>query len=189
MPPSGSELPPRPFPGFLPKALQPSRPIGADRPAGCVQAAQLLSCPPTPSPPPLSLASLPQLYGWHMEAISICPQHQDAAARCAPASGILRVPAGPFQRLHAKQPAVCGERLGRYISVEAAWPSVHMGHPGLLESQRWKAVRVLPESGWWFCVLVLSVPSLCSRITLCPCPWARGQALGREFRGRDHTDL
>lgn len=92
--------------------LQASKPTGAGLPAGCVEAEQPLSCPPAPSCLPPSLASLPLLYSWHMEAISIYPQRQDAASCCAPASRILGFPAGPFPRLHARQPAVCRERLG-----------------------------------------------------------------------------
>lgn len=60
-------------------------------------------------------------------------QHrQDAAARCAPANGNLGFPAGSFQRLHAKQPAVLQGASGPcYITVEEALPSVQTGHPGL----------------------------------------------------------
>lgn len=91
-----------------------SRPQGQQWLSGLLDACRQHG--PSPAHPLILLPPLPlspaQLYGWHMEAISIYPQHQDAAARCAPASGILGFPAGPFQRLHAKQPAVCRERLG-----------------------------------------------------------------------------
>lgn len=60
-------------------------------------------------------------------------QHrQDAAACCAPANRNLGFPAGSFQRLHAKQPAVLQGASGPcYISVEEVLPSVQTGHPGL----------------------------------------------------------
>lgn len=57
-------------------------------------------------------------------------------------------PQGHFRGCMRSSQLFAGSVWARYISVEAAWPSVHMGHPGLSESQGWKAVRVLPESGW-----------------------------------------
>ena len=58
--------------------------------------------------------------------------HFDAAARCAPANGNPGFPAGSFERLHAKPPAVLQGASGPcYISVEKALPSVQTGHPGL----------------------------------------------------------
>lgn len=58
--------------------------------------------------------------------------HPDAAARCAPANGNLGFPAGSFERLHAKPPAVLQGVSGPcYISVVEALPSVQTGHPGL----------------------------------------------------------
>lgn len=113
--------------------------------------------PPTPSHLSASLASPPLLYGWHMEAISIYPQHQDAASCCAPASGILGFPAGPFQRLHAKQPAVCRERQGP-LHQSRQWPSVHMGHPGLSESQGWRRSVFCPSLSGCFLAYCFPTP-------------------------------
>lgn len=114
--PFGSELLPGQLSGFLPKAASPGLKAIGGWPALLDVWRQSRPSPAHPLPliflPPSCLASLPLLYGWHMEAISIYPQHQDAASCCATASGILGFPAGPFQRLHAKQPAVCRERLG-----------------------------------------------------------------------------
>lgn len=80
-----------------------------------------------------------------------------------------------------------GSVWARYISVEAAWPSVHMGHPGLSAS-RMEAVRVLSESGWLFCVLLFFIPSPFSSnfvvTSLGSWPGVR-----EEFRGGDHTAL
>lgn len=143
---------------------------------------------PLPHPSP-SLASLPQLYGWHMEAISIYPLHQDAASCCAPASGILRVPAGPFRRLHAKQPAVCRERLG----------PLHQCRGGLAICAHGSSWAVCVSDGGGPCsvrvwVVVLcpavfhSFSGLCSPITLWSCPWALGQGSGRSS-GEGTTQL
>lgn len=82
--------------------------------------------------PILSLSSLVQLYGGIWKLFLFTQHRQDAAARCAPANGNLGFPAGSFQRLHAKQPAVLQGASGPcYISVEEALPSVQTGHPGL----------------------------------------------------------
>lgn len=83
-------------------------------------------CPFFPSPPWCSfMAGIWKLF-------LFTQHHQVAAARCAPANGNLGFPAGPFQRRHAKQPAVLQGTSGPcYISVEEALPSVQTGHPGL----------------------------------------------------------
>lgn len=83
--------------------------------------------PPLLRAPPVS--SLVQLYGGIWKLFLFTRHHQDAAARCAPANGNLGFPAGSFQRLHAKQPAVLQGASGPcYISVEEALPSVQTGH-------------------------------------------------------------
>lgn len=58
-----------------PGSSQASRPSRAGLPAGCSEAERAPLLPPAPSHLSPSLASLPLLYGWHMEAISIYPQH------------------------------------------------------------------------------------------------------------------
>lgn len=69
-------------------------------------------CPVSPSPPWCSfMAGI-----W--KRFLFTQRHQDAAARCAPANGNLGFPAGPFQRPHAKQPAVLQGTSGPcYISA------------------------------------------------------------------------
>lgn len=87
----------------------------------------------SPAPPPAHPTPLRnQLYGRHMETISIYPAALGCCCmQCSSKRKPPGFPAESFQRLRTKQPAVCGERLGCYLSTVVAWPSVQTGHRGL----------------------------------------------------------
>lgn len=153
--PLGAELPSRQLPPRLP--LQASRPAVTDLPAGCAQAAQpllpihsLILLPPLPLFPSF-MAGIwkPFLF---IHCTRMLPR---AVLQRAESSESLQ---GRFGGCMQSSQLFAGSVWARYISVEAAWPSVHMGHPGLSAS-RMEAVRILSESGWLFCVLLFFIPS------------------------------
>lgn len=71
--------------------------------------------------------------------------HQDNCRTLCSSEEKRGIPAGPFPRLHAKQPAVSQGASGPcYISAEEALPSVQTGHPGLSACARgWGTSLVL----------------------------------------------
>lgn len=103
----------------------------------------------------LSGSSLVQLYGGIWKLFLFTRGHQDAALCCAPANGNLGFPAGSFQRLHAKQPAVLQGASGPcYISAEKALPSVQAGHPGLAACRLLGELLSYLERSFFYCCFV-----------------------------------
>lgn len=154
----GSRAPTQAF--YTKPPLQASRPAVTGLPVGCTQAAQ-------PLPPIHSLILLPPLplfpsfmAGiWKPFLFIHCTRmlHRAVLQRAESSESLQ----GHFGGCMQSSQLFAGSGWAPYISVEAAWPSVHMGHPRLSAS-RMEAVHVLSESGWLFCVLLFFIPSLFS---------------------------
>lgn len=121
--------------------LQASRPTVANLPAGCVQAAPPLSCPPARSCVLIRLPPSP-LFPSFMAGIWK-PFLFIHCTRMLPRAVLQRTESseslqGHFRGCMRSSQLFAGSVWARYISLEAAWPSVHMGHPGLSASQGWR---------------------------------------------------
>lgn len=140
--------------------------------------------------PALPLASLVRLYGRHMQTVSIYPVPPGRCCTLCSSEQKLRVPAGPFGRPHAKQPAVLQGASGPcYISAEEVLPSVQTGHPGVPARPRdaellLRTVSVIvvfsnacPLRA--FSPFLLLLPVLLVRSA----PWADCQGSGRVVKG------
>jgi hypothetical protein len=160
---------------FYPKLpLQASRPTGAGLPCWTCggRAAPLL---PTLSlsslPPRLSSSALWLAYGSHFYlsttpgcCLLLCssernpriPRRAISEAACEAASCLQGAP-GPVTS-----------------ALEAAWPSVHAGHPGLSESQGWRRCVFRPSLGGFFlayCFPVPVSPFSHNVVFMSLCPW------------------